>query len=224
MTPLLAPLARGYASAMHRCLCLSRIACVLLASVLLLPASGVAQSTGAGSAVSPAPLKPGDRLLIALADTVDSLPIRPDGHVILPRLGALSLVGLGPVAAEDSVARAYTRIFARRDVRITALRRVVVTGEVPRGDLFFVDATVGLAEALALAGGVGPEGNRRRVEVWRDGVRVSRVNATSGAALRQPLESGDIVLVARSNWWARNPFVIVSLLSSAVSLIIALSL
>lgn len=203
---------------------LSRIvACTLVAcaSHLLAPTGAAAQPA---AAPSPAPLKPGDRLVIFVADTVDTLQVRPDMHVILPRLGPVGLAGLPPLAAEDSVARAYARIFARRDVRITALRRVAVTGEVPRGDLFFVDATVGLAEALALAGGVGPEGNRRRVEIWRDGARVARVNSTSGAALRQPLESGDVILVARSNWWARNPFVIVSLLSSAVSLIIALSL
>ena len=169
------------------------------------------------------PLRAGDRFVVAVADTSDTLAIRADGKVVLPRFGPISVAGLTPAAAEDSVARAFSQVFSRRDIRVTALRRVVVTGEVPRGDIFFVDATVGLAEALALAGGVGPDGNPRRVEVWRDGSRVARVRSTSGAALRQPLESGDIVLVARSNWWLRNPFVIVSLLSSAVSLIIALS-
>ncbi|WKW12453.1 polysaccharide biosynthesis/export family protein [Pseudogemmatithrix spongiicola] len=181
-------------------------------------------SASAPVARAQAPIRPGDRLIVVLADTVDTLPLRADGHVVLPRLGPLHVAGLAPSVAEDSVSRAYTRIFARRDVRITALRRVVVTGEVPRGDVFFVDATVGLAEAIALAGGVGPEGNRRRIELWRGGAMVARVRSTSGAALQQPLESGDIVLVARENWWLRNPFVIVSLLSSAVSLFIALSL
>lgn len=169
-------------------------------------------------------LKPGDRLVIAVSDTTDTLGIRADGSVVLPRVGAVAIAGLTPAAAEDSVARAFAKVFSRVDIRVTALRRVVVTGEVPRGDVFFVDATVGLAEALALAGGVGPEGNRRRIELWRGGSMVARVRSTSGAALQQPLESGDIVLVARENWWLRNPFVIVSLLSSAVSLIIALSL
>lgn len=207
MTPLLRSLVRRYASRMPS---LWRLV-LFVAFGLLAPRAVAAQ----------APLKPGDRLLVIFADTVDTLPLRPDRSVVLPRLGALSLAGLDPVAAEDSVARAYTRIVTRRDVRIIALRRVVVTGEVPRGDLFFVDVTVGLAEALALAGGVGPEGDRRRVELWREGRRVARVSATTGAALQHPLESGDIVLVARSNWWARNPFVIVSLLSSLVSLLIA---
>jgi len=177
-----------------------------------------------GTVRAQSPLKPGDRVVVAVSDTTDTLGVRADGSVVLPRVGPVQLSGLTPAAAEDSVARAFARVFSRVDIRVMALRRVVVTGEVPRADLFYVDATVGLAEALALAGGVGPEGDRRRVELWRDGVRVARVDGTSGAALRQPIESGDIVLVARANWWVRNPFVIVSLLSSAVSLAIALSL
>lgn len=171
-----------------------------------------------------APLRAGDRVVVVLRDSAATVSLRADGSAILPLLGALPLAGLEPAAAEDSVLRAYRTLVARPDVRVTALRRVVVTGEVPRGDLFYVEASVGLAEALALAGGVGPEGNRKRVELWRDGAMVGRFDARSGTALRAPLQSGDIVLVARSNWWSRNPFVIVSLLSSAVSLIIALSL
>lgn len=179
---------------------------------------------GEVAAAQSAPLRAGDRLVVVLADLVDTAAVRADGSAILPRIGSLSLSGLGLAAAEDSVRRAYATVSARTDVRVTAFRRVVVTGEVPRGDLLFVDATVGLAEALAMAGGVGPEGNRKRVELWRDGGLVGRFDVRSGAAVSAPLHSGDIVLVSRANWWSRNPFVIVSLLSSAVSLIIALSL
>lgn len=170
------------------------------------------------------PLKPGDRLVVVAADSADTVSIRLDGAAVLPRLGPVQIAGLAPAAAEDSVSRAYTAVLSRRDIRVTALRRIVVSGEVPRADIFYVDVTMGLSEALALAGGVGPEGNRRRVELWREGQRVARVDSRSGAALNQPLQSGDIVLVARTNWWARNPFVIVSLLSSAISLAIALGL
>jgi protein involved in polysaccharide export with SLBB domain len=196
----------------------------MLRSLALVAVFALALAPSATARAQSAPLRAGDRLVVVLADTADTVAVRADGSAVLPRLGSLALAGLDLGAAEDSVARAYRSVVARRDVRVTALRRVVVTGEVPRGDLFFVDATVGLAEALALAGGVGPEGNRKRVELWRDGALVGRFDARSGAALRAPLHSGDIVLVARANWWSRNPFVIVSLLSSAVSLIIALSL
>ena len=181
-----------------------------------------------GAAALPAeaqhPLRPGDRLVVTSADSTETVSIRADGAAILPRLGPLRLTGLAPAAAEDYVLRAYTTVLSRRDVRVTALRRIVVSGEVARADLFYIEATMGLSEALALAGGVGPEGNPRRVELWRDGQLVDRVDARSGAALSQPLASGDIVLVPRSSWWARNPFILVSLLSNAVSLIIALSL
>jgi len=177
----------------------------------------------AAQANAQAPLKPGDRLIIDRADTSVVLSVRADGSVVLPSIGIVSLAGLTPAAAEDSVLRTYASIIARPDVRVTALRRIAVSGEVPRGDIFFVDATYGLAEVLAMAGGVGPEGNRKRVELWRDGARLGQFDARSGAGLAVPLHSGDLILVARAGWWSRNPFVIVSLLSSAVSLIIALS-
>ena len=147
---------------------------------------------------------------------------RADGSVVLPAIGRLALAGLTPSAAEDSVLRTYSAIIARPDLRVTALRRISVSGEVPRANVLYVDATFGLAEALASAGGVGPEGNRKKVELWRDGALVGTYDARSGAITSVPLQSGDLVLVARAGWWSRNPFVIVSLLSSAVSLIIAL--
>lgn len=187
-----------------------RFALILSLLLIAVPAQGQA------------PLRPGDRLVVALADTSDTLNVRADNKVVLRRLGPLSLAGLSPAAAEDSVVRAYSTLIARPDVRVTALRRIAVSGEVPRANVLYVDATFGLAEALASAGGVGPEGNRKKVQLWRDGTLVGTYDARSGATAAVPLHSGDLVLVARSNWWSRNPFVIVSLLSSAVSLIIAL--
>lgn len=177
----------------------------------------------AAQAQAQAPLKPGDRIVIDRADTSVVISMRADGSVVLPSIGVVRLGGLAPAAAEDSVLRVYAGIIARPDVRVTALRRVAVSGEVPRGDIFFVDATYGLAEVLAMAGGVGPEGNRKRVELWRDGARVGQFDARSGAGMSVPLHSGDLILVARAGWWSRNPFVVVSLLSTAVSLAIALS-
>lgn len=195
---------------MLRALCLT-------AALALLPSATQAQG-GANSA----PLKPGDRLVVTLGELTDTIPLRSDSHAVLPRVGALNLAGLGPRAAEDSITRAYAAFVRTPDVRVTALRRIAVQGQVPRADVHYVDATFGLAEALALAGGVGPEGNSKKVDLWRGGTQVGRYDARSGAALQVPLESGDLVIVGRASWWSRNPFIIVSLITSAVSLAIAL--
>ncbi len=205
------PLER-YASPMLRALCLT-----LVAALLLQPSATQAQQ-----AVNGAPLKPGDRLVITLGERTDTIPLREDGHAVIPRVGMLNLSGLGPRAAEDSITRAFAAFVRAPDVRVTALRRIAVQGQVTRADLHYVDATFGLAEALALAGGVGPEGNSKKVDLWRNGTQLGRYDARSGAALQVPLESGDLIIVGRASWWSRNPFIIVSLITSAVSLIIAL--
>lgn len=195
---------------MRRALCLT--AALLLAS----------SATGAQEGANSAPIKPGDRLVVTLGEITDTIPLRSDSRAVLPRIGPVALGGLSPRAAEDSVARAYAALVRTPDVRVTALRRISVQGQVPRADVHYVDATFGLAEALALAGGVGPEGNSKKVDLWRNGEQVGRYDARTGAALQIPLESGDIVIVGRSSWWSRNPFIIVSLITSAVSLAIAL--
>lgn len=199
----------------------TRISSLRLTSVLLgvvccglLAAEAAAQSNGR--------LRPGDRIVVAVRDTTDSATIRSDGTAVLPTIGTLALAGLTPRAAEDSAMRVFARFVSRPDLRVTALRRISVQGEVPNADIFYVDETMGLAEALALAGGVGLEGDRRRVELWRDGRRVGTYDSRSGAELRAPLESGDIIIVARASWVERNPFAVVSLVSTLTTLILFL--
>jgi protein involved in polysaccharide export with SLBB domain len=194
----------------------------LALSTTLALAAALLPSASAAQMASNAPIKPGDRLVVTLGELTDTIPVRNDGQAVLPRVGALNLNGLSPRAAEDSITRAFAALVRTPDVRVTALRRIAVQGQVPRADVHYVDATFGLAEALALAGGVGPEGNSKKVDLWRDGTQVGRYDARSGAALQVPLESGDIVIVGRASWWSRNPFIIVSLITSAVSLAIAL--
>jgi protein involved in polysaccharide export with SLBB domain len=193
---------------------LAAVCLALLMPVVALRAQ--AQDPAAG-------LRPGDRLVVTVRDTVDSIPLAGDGRAVLPMLGPVHLAGLAPAAAEDSVRRAYANMVRRPDVRVTALRRIVVEGEVTRANVLYVDETVRLAEALALAGGVGPEGDRRRIDIWRDGQRLARVDGRSGEALRLPLHSGDQVLVGRASWVSRNGFVVASLVSTFASIVLVLA-
>jgi protein involved in polysaccharide export with SLBB domain len=193
---------------------LAAVCLALLVPVVALRAQ--AQGPAAG-------LRPGDRMVVTVRDTVDSIPLAGDGRAVLPMLGPVHLAGLAPAVAEDSVRRAYANMVRRPDVRVTALRRIVVEGEVTRANVLYVDETVRLAEALALAGGVGPEGDRRRIDIWRDGQRLARVDGRSGEALRLPLHSGDQVLVGRASWVSRNGFVVASLVSTFASIVLVLA-
>ena len=193
---------------------LRALALLLLAAVANWPAAGGAQSGG---------LRPGDRLYVTIRDSASTAIIRMDGRAVLPVVGPLAVAGLEPAAAEDSVTRALAAFVRGTDVRVTAMRRVVVQGAVRRPDVLFVDATVGLAEALGMAGGVSEDGHRGKIDLFRDGQRVGRYDGRTPSTLAVPLQSGDLILVNERSWWARNPSVLVSLVASLVTVVAVLS-
>lgn len=193
---------------------LRALALLLLAVGAVRPATAAAQASG---------LRPGDRIAVYLRDSLATATLRLDGRVVLPVVGPLALAGLAPAAAEDSVTRAFAAFIRTNDVRVTALRRIVVQGAVRRADVFYVDATVGLAEVLGLAGGVSEEGHFGKIDLFRDGQRVGRFDSRTPATLAVPLQSGDLVLVGERSWWSRNPSVLVSLVASLVTVVAVLS-
>jgi protein involved in polysaccharide export with SLBB domain len=197
---------------MRRLLPLSALIGTLL---LLLPSAAASAQAGV--------LRPGDRILVTIRDTSDVSTIRPDGRVILPMVGALSVAGLQPAAAEDSVARAYAEFTRSPMVRVTALRRITVQGAVRRADVLYLDPTSSLAEALALAGGVSETGHPGKVDLFRNGQSVGRYDARTPTTLNVALESGDLILVGERSWWSRNPGVIVSIVSSLLTVAVVLA-
>ncbi|MBX3132795.1 MAG: polysaccharide biosynthesis/export family protein [Gemmatimonadaceae bacterium] len=189
---------------------------VFIAAALLASAPIASDAQGA-------PLRPGDRILVTLRDTSDIATVRHDGRVVLPIVGTLSLVGLAPAAAEDSITRAYAAFTRRPDIRVSALRRITVQGAVRRADVLYLDATSGLAEALAMAGGVSETGHLGKVDLFRNGQSVGRYDARTPATTGVALESGDLILVGERSWWSRNPGVIVSIVSSLLTVAVVLA-
>ena len=189
----------------------------LLALALVLLALALPKATEAQA------LRAGDRIAITLNDSTAWVTLRNNGDVVLPLIGALSIAGLAPVAAEDSIIRAYAAFTRRPDVRVEALRRITVQGAVRRAEVLYVDATVGLAEALALAGGVSETGHFGKVDLFRDGQQMGRYDARTPATLNVPIQSGDLILVRERSWWARNPSAVVSIITSLVTIAVVLA-
>lgn len=187
---------------------------LLLAAAAGWPPPVAAQSAG---------LRPGDRISVTLRDTASIATIRPDGRAVLPVVGPLALAGLEASAAEDSVTRALAAFVRAPDLRVMALRRIVVQGAVREPGVLYLDATFGLAEALGTAGGVNEDGHRGKIDLFRDGQRVGRFDSRTPATLAVPLQSGDLVVVNERSWWARNPSVLVSIVASLVTVVAVLS-
>ena len=163
-------------------------------------------------------VRPGDMIRVWVwreKDYSGDFPVDGRGTVTLPVLGEISVSGHTAEQLTDTLREAYRKYLNNPSIDVTVLRRVVVQGEVVKPGLYPADATISIGELIALAGGVTPNGNRSRIELFRNGqVLVSGLGP--GAVLqRSPIQSGDVIVVPQKSWFSRNGQI---LLYGAVSL------
>lgn len=163
-----------------------------------------------------APLRPRDRFLVVIGGVQQpSIVIDAAGNAVFPIIGLVQVAGLSPSEAEGEVLRAMRGRSVREDIMIRSLRRVVVEGEVARTDVLYVEQGTTVPEALVLAGGVTSIGDRRRVEVRRDGRLATTVDIRTDRLTA--LQSGDEIVVRRLPWYARSGVIVTSIVTTAVS-------
>jgi polysaccharide export outer membrane protein len=111
-------------------------------------------------------------------DLSRTVPIRPDGKITLPLLGDVKAEGLTPRELEATVQKQLASLV--RDPRVTVIvhdvngQRVYVTGMVGHPGAFPLRNTMGVLQALALAGGLAEFADRDTIHVLRaDGRRVA---------------------------------------------------
>jgi protein involved in polysaccharide export with SLBB domain len=77
-----------------------------------------------------------------------------------------------------------------------------------------VDPTQTVGDLLATAGGLGPDANRKKIALLRDGhVVIARVDPSSSIP-DIALQSGDQIVVARRSWVGENTPVFIGALAS----------
>lgn len=169
-------------------------------------------------------LHPGDLLQVRIwkePDLSGEFPVGNDGMVTLPKLGEQRVAGVPLDELRERLLARYRVSLRNPSITIIPLRRVQVLGFVNRPGLFNVDPTLTLNGVLALAGGVGPHGNLRRIRLVREG-RVMYERVTAGATLvTLDVRSGDQLYVGERSWADRNSGVLVgALLSTATTIAI----
>ena len=211
---------------------MSRTAQVLLVCVLFtgaLTACGAAAVTQYPAAAparraTNAVLQPGDLVRLKIwrePDLSGDYRVDETGVAVFPKVGSVPVGELSSDSVKSILLARYAAYLRDPAVEVTFLRRVNVLGEVKNPGLYHADPTMTVADVIALAGGVNPDGNPNGVELVRDGRRLP-VELTRASLLSDsPIRSGDELLIARRSWLSRNTATVLGAGVTAVAIIVA---
>jgi protein involved in polysaccharide export with SLBB domain len=141
------------------------------------------------------------------------------GVATLPRLGRLTVADIPADSLKRMLINSYSKYLRDPAVDVTVLRRITVLGAVRTPNVYHVEPTMTVADALALAGGAAPEGKVDEVELRRKD-RGPAVKLTRGTRLADtPIRSGDELYVPERSWFSRNAGLVFGGIGTALSVL-----
>ena len=177
------------------------------------PASGVNQL-----------LRPGDQVRLRIwrePDLSGEFNVDEHGTAVFPKIGPVQVGQLTTDSVRSLLVTSYTQFLQNPSVEVTFLRRVNVLGWVKSPGLYHVDATMSLADVLAMAGGVESDGNQKNIQLYREGQLVSSGLSQQSLLSDLPLRSGDQLRVPQRSWISRNSAAVVAATISGAALVAA---
>jgi len=163
-------------------------------------------------------LRPGDTVHISVWQDPkldQTVVVSPDGTIGFPLAGHVKAGGLTPKAVEDELrSRLASKYTGPLDITVTLAAvnkesedetkpKVYVSGEVQRPGPYTIRTRTSVAQALALAGGLGPFAARQRIQIHRKVSGVDSILLFDYRAYQYgtettnniDLRSGDVVIV-----------------------------
>ena len=189
------------------------------------PALAGAQASASSGAPGSDPIRPGDVVRLTVMrdkDLSGDFPVNQFGTVVLPLVGEYDVSQENHRTLREKVIKDLQEIRYAKDIEVVVLRRVRVVGEVNEPGIFFLDPTMTIADAVAMAKGrtqFAQEGDvvlRRGAEVIDADLRLDvRVGES-------PIQSDDEILVPRRGWLDRNAAAVIGGASALVGLMVTL--
>jgi protein involved in polysaccharide export with SLBB domain len=161
----------------------------------------------AGQADSSGVVRPGDVIRLKVwrePDMSGDVPVNEAGMATLPRLGAVQVGDLSADSLQRFLVTTYSRDLRDPAIDVTVLRRIRILGAVRNPNVYQVDPTMTVADALALAGGASPDGKQDQVELRRLGESGATRLTRAMRLADTPIRSGDQLYVPEKNWLSRN--------------------
>jgi len=203
---------------------MSRLAALLALVAVHVANPAHAQQLALWAQVSENGPRPGDIVRVRIwreAELSGDFLVGENGEVVLPLLGAIATTGKTAELLIDELTAKYGQYLRNPSIEIMVLRRISVQGEVRSPGLYPVDATVSLADAVALAGGLTPTADARRISLVRQGEVLDVQLSPETVIQRSPVLSGDQILVGQKSWLSRNSGILIGAGITAAAIITA---
>lgn len=194
-----------------------RAVVLLLCCQLLVPPPLVAQMAAADATI-----QPGDRVQLDIwreDELSGEYSVDERGEVVLPMLGVVRVDRLRPGELRDTLREEYGEYLRNPSIEVTVLRRIGVHGEVKQPSLYWVDLTMTLRDAIAMAGGMTVPADPDEIVIVRGTERIEFDEAGSATVLTADLHSGDQVVVGRKSWIVLNAPWVISTSISVLSIL-----
>lgn len=185
----------------------------------------VATPTPASAAISGDVLRAGDGVRLKIwrePDLSGEFIVDEAGKVVFPKLGPLQVTTISPDSLRTMLVASYSLYLVDPAIEVTLLRRVNVQGAVQKPGLYAVDPTMTVADALALAGGATSEGKADKVELLRDGRKLTVDLSRKTRLSDTPILSGDQLFVPQRGWFSRNTTVVAAGITALTTVAVAL--
>jgi polysaccharide export outer membrane protein len=186
---------------------------VLIGAIIL---SGCSQAIVRHPAYRPAPaagtarsfqLRPGDVVRLKVwrePELGGDFPVESDGRAVFPSVGPIQVLGVSRETLEATLVKGFGSFVKDPALTLQFIRRTPVGGAVRIPGLYPVDATMTVADVIALAGGVVTEGENDKAMVLRNGTYLYDDLSPSLFVSQLELEPGDVVQVPYRSWATRN--------------------
>ncbi len=182
--------------------------CALLLLLACTASGAQAQgNTAADPLAAGTGVRPGDVIVVKVwrePDYSGEFHVDARGRVVLPLLGELVVRGRNAETLTDSLRTAYRVYLKNPSIEIKVLKRIAVSGEVGNPGLYPVDATISVNDLISLAGGVTAAGNKKKIQLLRNGQVIVSALGPGTILQNSPVQSGDQVFVPQRSWMSRN--------------------
>jgi protein involved in polysaccharide export with SLBB domain len=171
-------------------------------------------------------IRPGDVVKLTVArheDLTGDFTVTEDLTVTIPKLGEIDVSADTHRTLKERVIRALQETVVSPAIELVVMKRVRVLGEVNEPGLYYVDPTMTVADAMALAGGPTSNARRGTTILRRNGQTVITDLRTETLISDSPIQTGDELEVPQLSWISRNGLTLLTSAVGFVSVFVALA-